>query len=121
MNMNLSFAMQQFIMLMHIQMQQIIHEFAPPTCVLIFNPFPMSFSPPYNIFLSLCNLTFYLCDFSILVTFLSLWLFYPCDFSLFVTFLSPFVNNHQKGANFSESQVNQYEGVQIIVQYRSLA
>jgi hypothetical protein len=28
-----------------------------------------------------------------------------------VAFLSPFVNNHQKGANFSESQVNQYEGV----------
>jgi hypothetical protein len=92
MNMNLSFAMQQFIMLMHIQMQQIIHELAPPTCVFNFN-----LSPPYYIFLPLC------------------------DFSIFVTFLSLFVNNHQKGANFSESQVNQYEGVQIMVQSRSLA
>jgi hypothetical protein len=80
-------------------MQQIIHELAPPTCVLNFN-----FSPPYYIFLPLCNLTFYL-----------------CNFSIFVTFLSSFVNNHKKGANFSESQVNQYEGVQIMVQSRSLA
>jgi hypothetical protein len=32
---------------------------------------------------------------------------YNLTFYLFVTFLSPFVNNHQKGANFSESQVNQ--------------
>jgi hypothetical protein len=37
MNMNLSFAMQQFIMLMHIQMEQMIDEFAPPTHVQNFN------------------------------------------------------------------------------------
>jgi hypothetical protein len=79
MNINLSFAMQQFIMLMHIQKQQIIHELAPPTCVdpLISLSLIISFSPLQLNFLS-------------------------CDFSIFVTFLSPFVNNHQKGANFSE-------------------
>jgi hypothetical protein len=74
-------------MLMHIQMQQIIHELAPPICVLNFNwSISNVIISPYYIFLPFCNLTFYL-----------------SDFSIFVTFLSPFVNNHQKGANFSES------------------
>jgi hypothetical protein len=88
MNMNLSFAMQQFIMLMHIQMQQIIHELAPPTCVRNFN---WSLSKVILSPLQYLSLPLQL-------NFLSL-----CDFYLFVTFLSPFVNNHQKGANFSES------------------
>jgi hypothetical protein len=81
MNMNLSFAMQQFIMLMHIQMQQIINELAPPTCVLNFN-------------WSLSNVIF-----SPL-----LYLSPPLqlNFFIFVTFLSPFVNKYKKGANFSE-------------------
>jgi len=37
MNIEIKFAMQHIIMLMHIQMQQMIHELAPPTCVLNFN------------------------------------------------------------------------------------
>jgi hypothetical protein len=46
--------MQHFIMLMHIQMQQIIHELAPPTYLLKFN-----FSPPYYIFLPLCDFSIF--------------------------------------------------------------
>jgi hypothetical protein len=63
-------------------------------CSILIDPFPMSYlwflspllylSPPYSTFVTY---------FSPFATYLF----------IFVTFLSPFVNNHQKGANFSES------------------
>jgi hypothetical protein len=42
-------------------------------------------------------------------------------FYISVTYFSPLCQQSQKSANFSESEVNQYEGVQIMVQSRSLA
>ena len=71
--------MQHLIMLVHIQMQQMVHELAPPICVLKFN---LSLS----IFKSLL---------SPLSTFLLLY-----DLSLF---LSPFVINDHKDLDYSEN------------------
>ena len=69
--------MQHLIMLMHIQIQQMVHELAPPICVLKFKRF-LYFSLP--IFVSLVSLP--LVDF------------------IFVSL--PFVINDQKGSKFSE-------------------
>ena len=71
--------MQHLIMLVHIQMQQMVHELAPPICVLRIKKFSLLFfvSLPF-FFVSLPFLT------------LSL-------------FLSPFVINDHKGSNFSEN------------------
>ena len=65
--------MQHLIMLVHIQMQQMIHELAPPICVLKFKKFSLSF--------------------------LSLSLF----LSPLFLFLTLFVINDHKGSTFSEN------------------
>ena len=42
--------MQNLIMLVHIQMQQMVHELAPPICVLKFKKFSLLFvSLPYAV------------------------------------------------------------------------
>ena len=68
--------MQHLIMLVHIQMQQMVHELASPICVLKFN----------------LSLSIFKSFLSLLSTFLPLY-----DLTLF---LSPFVINDYKGSNF---------------------